>query len=247
MKRIKEYIDPSLETFNVSINYERDLSGVELDKISPLGNKIGQYYPIKPKLGLIKRRPIELIKLGYMQFMDSDKLNYVNLGEDFIDFVFNKYVKWDRELPKIIHVFEALNEATEIPNIAKIVLTYIDLFEIPIEDFSYNNYFTFPIINNEKWDIKFQDIFIGFVPYEESSEIDKKKVVLRLRSRGIKEEKYILSLETVGSIDNCSIESRSNILKNYLRECHDRIEDYFIDFLTPKYKTEKGLEFEDLD
>ncbi len=247
MKKIKEFIDKTLETFTVSVNYEKDLSGIDLEKISPLGDKIGHYYPNKPKLGLFKRRPTELIRLGHLQFMDSDKLNYVILGEDFIDFIFNKYEKWERELPKIIHVFEALNEATEVPNIAKIVLTYIDVFEIPIDNFSYNDYFTFPIINNEDWNIAFHDIFIGFVPYEESSETEKKKIVLRLKSRGIKDEKYILSLETVGSIDNCSILPQSDLLKKHLKECHDGIIDFFISFLSPQYQTEKGLEIEDVE
>lgn len=247
MKKIKEFIDKTLETFIVSINYEKDLSGIDLEKISPLGNQIGHYYSNKPKLGLIKRRPKELIRLGHLQFMDSDKLNYVNLGEDFIDFIFNKYEKWERELPKIIHVFEALKEATDVPNIAKIVLTYKDVFEIPKENFSYNDYFTFPIINNGDWNIKFHDIFIGFVPYEELSETEKEKIVLRLKSRGIKDDKYILSLETVGSVDNCSIIPNSDLLKKYLEESHDRIEDFFISFLSPQYQAEKGLEIEEID
>ena len=150
--------------------------------------------------------------------MDFEKLNFVNLGEDFVDFIFNKYEKWIRELPKIIHVYSALIEATEMPNISKIVLTYIDVFEISIDGFEYNNYFTFPIINKENnWDIKFHDLFLGFVPSEdyedEDEEKPKIKTVLRLKSRGIKEEKYIFRLESVGSIDNCSISPNPDILK----------------------------------
>lgn len=245
MKRIKDYDGRSLETFTVSLTYEKDIVGIEIDNITPLADKISKVYKKKPLLGLFKRRFTE-IQLGHLRFYDEKRLNYVEVGKDFLVFVFNKYSKWEKELPKILQVFDALNEYVEIPNINKIVLTYIDIFNISLEDFQYNRYFSFPkFVNEFEWDIKFHDIYLGFVPYEEVSQDEKKKIVLRLKSGGIESEKFIFRLETVGSVDDFKMEPQSNLLKQYLDDCHDKIEDYFINFLTKEYREELELEIDD--
>ncbi len=245
MKKIKHFIDISLEKFIVAINYADDLKGIKLEEISPLGDEIGKHYSNKPVLGLFKRRPTDLIQLGHLRFTDSNNKNYVNLGMDFLDFIFNEYDKWERELPKIIDVFSALINVTEVPDISKIVLTYIDKFEIPVDGFNYNDFFTFPIINNDEWDIIYENIFIGFVPHIDDFNEGEIKVVIRIRSRGIKDEKYIFGVETVGSFDNYNFSPNPEILTKILEECHARIEDIFIRFLTDEYRDDIGLETED--
>lgn len=245
MKRIKDYDGKSLETFTVSLTYEKDIIGIKIDNITPLADKISKVYKNKPLLGLLKRRFTE-ITLGHLRFYDEKKINYVEVGKDFLVFAFNNYSKWEKELPKILQVFDALNEYVELPNINKIVLTYIDIFNISLEDFQYNKYFSFPkFVNEFEWDIKFHDIYLGFVPYEEVSHNEKKKIVLRLKSGGIESEKFIFRLETVGSVDDFKMEPQSNLLKQYLDDCHDKIEDYFINFLTKEYREELELVIDD--
>ncbi|MFW9872966.1 MAG: TIGR04255 family protein [Candidatus Thorarchaeota archaeon] len=246
MKEIISYDAKSLETFIISLSYQTDILGIETDKITPLSNEIGKYYPIKPRLGLLKRRFTE-VQLGHLRFYDEDKKNFVDVGQDFLVFVFNKYTRWPKELNKTINVFKSLQNYVEIPKIVKIVLTYIDVFKIPKEVFKFNDYFTFPIFNNGPdffSDIKFYDINIGFVPFDSKGENERKKIVIRIKSRPQESDKYIFGLETVGSVDDLIMPSDASILKEYLDDCHDRIIDTFLTILTDQYKEELDLIYE---
>jgi len=241
MKRIKEFYKKTLERFTVSLSYASDVVGIEIEKVKPLSDKINKFYPKNPILGLLKRRPSQ-IQVGTLTYKDEDKVNFVEVGQDFLSFTFNKYEKWGTELSKIIHVFNSLIESVEVPNIIKIVLTYTDVLKIPIEDFKYNDYFTVPDFTNEfGWNIKFHDIYLGFVPYEEEFESEKRKITFRLRSRGIHNNQYIFGLETIGSVDNFIMEPDPNKLKDHLDICHESIEDHFISILTEQYREIIGL------
>ena len=66
----------------------------------------------------------------------------MEFGQDYLAFTFIDYIKWEKELPKILKVFEELNNIVDLPNINKIVLTYVDIFPILKEGFIYNKYFT---------------------------------------------------------------------------------------------------------
>ena len=219
--------------------------GIEIDKIKPLSEKINKFYPDNPILGLLKRRPSQ-INIGTLTFKDEKKINLVEIGQDFLSFIFNQYEKWETELSKIIHVFTALTESVKTPKIIKIVLTYTDIFQIPVEDFQYNDFFSVPNFDNDfGWGIKFHDIYLGFVPYEEDLESEKRKITFRLRSRGIQNNDHVFGLETVGSIDNFIMDPEPNKLKEHLDRCHEKIEDYFINFLTDQYKEKLGLIFDE--
>ncbi len=245
MKKILDFDKKTLERFIVSLTYESEILGIEIEKLALLSERVSEHYPQKPLLGLLKRRPTK-IQIGNLIFKDENNINFVEIGQDFLIFTFNQYNKWKRELTKIIKVFEALIDAFVMPNITKIVLTYIDVFKIPIDGFNYNEYFSIPNFENDiGWDIKYHDIFIGIVPYEESLDIEKRKITLRLRSRGIVDNNYVLGLEIVGSVDELSMIPQPYILKEHLDDCHDRTEDYFITFLTQEYRDKLGLEISD--
>ncbi len=241
MKEIISYDGKSLEKFIVNLSYEKDLLGIRTDLISPLSEEIGEVFPEAPLLGLLKRRLTE-VHIGHLRYYDEEKINYVDVGQDFLVFVFNKYTRWSKELKKIIHVFNALNKYVEVPNITKVVLTYVDIFKIDEENFNFNDYFTFPIFNNgPDWDIKFHDINIGIVPFEVRSEKEKRKTVIRLRSRPQEANKFVFSLETVGSIDDLIMQPESSVLEGYLEDCHDRIIDTFLTILTDQHKEDLDL------
>lgn len=244
MKSIKYFGKKTLESLTISLNYEENLPGIELEKIFPFAKSIEASYPIKPKIGLLKRR-FSTIELVPFTFWDENKKNRVEFGQDFLVFTFLEYSKWDRELPKVLSVFQALGENLDLPKISKIVMTYVDKFTILREGFQYNKYFTMPNFDFEhEWEIKFHDTNLGFVPFEESSEIMKKKIVLRFKSLqpNHDEEFFNFKLESVGSADEFSMEPQTDILESHLNDCHDRIEEYFINFLTEEYRKELELE-----
>jgi len=243
MKRIVYFGKRTLDTFTISLTYEKLLPGIELDKIFPFAEAIEEYYPTRPILGLLKRRLTE-IHLAPFTFWDENKKNRVEIGQDYLAFTFSDYLKWERELPKVLKVVTALSDILELPNISKIVLTYVDIFPIPRKLFIYNKYFTMPNFDFEhEWKIKFYDVNLGFVPFEEG----KKKIVLRFKSipKNHTEINYNFRLETVGSVDNFSMAPDPEILQSHLDDCHDRIEDYFINFLTDEYRKDLELDIED--
>lgn len=244
MKSIKYFGKKTLESLSISLTYEDNLPGIELEKVYPFAKSIEDVFPIKPKLGLLKRR-FSTIELVPFTFYNENKKNRVEFGQDFLVFIFQEYLKWEKELPKVLSVFQALGDNLDLPNISKIVMTYIDKFTILREGFQYNNYFTMPNFDfDHEWEIKFHDANLGFVPFEEPSENMKEKVVLRFKSlqQNHDDEFFNFKLETVGSIDEFSMEPRTDKLESYLNDCHDRVEDYFINFLTEEYR--KSLELE---
>jgi uncharacterized protein (TIGR04255 family) len=247
MKKILSYDAKSLDSFIVSFNYEKDIIGIEANKVSPLSEEIGKVYPKMPFLGLLKRRFTE-VNLGYLRYLDEDEKNYVDVGSDFLVFIFKKYTRWTKELEKIIHVFKALKDYVEVLNITRIVLTYVDIFHIPTDEFVFNRYFTFPLFSVEDSpfanDIKYHDINLGFVPNEYNTEKDKRKLVVRIKSRPQEIDNYVFRLETVGSIDEFSMAPEISLIKEYLNYCHDRIIDTFLTILTSDYKEELDLRYE---
>jgi len=243
MKKIVYFGKRTLDTFIISLTYEDLLPGIKLEKIYPFAKAIEEYFPIKPMLGLLKRRFTE-IQLAPLNFSDESNKNRVEIGQDFLVFTFSDYLKWEIELPKVLKVYKELSEILEFPNISKIVLTYVDIFSIPKESFNYNRYFTMPNFDfGHEWNISFNDASLGFVPFEEESEEGKKKIVLRFKSIPQKhsETNYNFRLETVGSMDNISMPPDFEILNSHLDDCHDRIEDYFINFLTEEYRSNLEL------
>ncbi|MFW9972116.1 MAG: TIGR04255 family protein [Candidatus Odinarchaeota archaeon] len=247
MKRIVYFGKRTLNVFTISLSYEKLLPGIELKEIYPFAMNIEEFYPKKPILGLLKRHLTE-IHLAPFTFWDENDKNRVEIGQDFLVFTFSDYLKWEKELPKVMKVFKALSDIVELPNISKIVLTYVDIFPIPKESFIYNKYFTMPSFDfDHEWKIKFHDANLGFVPFEEDSEEGKKKIVLRFRSivNNHDEFNYNFRLETVGSFDNLRMPSNPEHLKSHLDECHDRIEDHFITFLTDEYRKDIELEVKD--
>ncbi len=247
MKRIVYFGKRTLDNFIINLTYERLLPGIKLEKINPFAEAIQAYYPTKPLLGLLKKRFTE-INIAPLTFWDTNKRNRVELGQDYLLFTFSDYQEWVRELPKILTVLNALGKILDLPKISKIVLTYIDIFTIPKEAFLYNKFFTMPNFNfKHEWEIKFYDTILGFVPFEDDPISGKRKIVIRFKSipKNHDEVNYNFRLETVGSVANTSIGPDTEILESHLNECHDRIEDYFINFLTDEYRDALELEVKD--
>lgn len=244
MEKIKYFGKRTLDTFIISLSYEDLLPGLKLKDIYPFAEAIQGSFPTQPTLGLLKRRFTQ-INLAPFTFWDENKKNRVEIGQDFLVFTFTDYLKWDKELPKVTKVFNALNDILDLPNINKIVLTYIDLFPIPREEFNYNRYFTMPNFDIEhEWEIKFHDFVLGIVPFDDPLDEEKKKIVLRLKSipQDHNDTHFNFRLETIGSVDNFSMTPDIEILCNHLDDCHNRIEDCFIKFLTAEYRSELALD-----
>jgi uncharacterized protein (TIGR04255 family) len=242
MKKIIRYSGKTLRLFSLHISYEGITDRFSIDNFNKLANSIDEYYPTKPMLNLYPRiaQPFQLKPLD---FKNKQKTNKVELGKDFCAFKFTEYQSFLVELPKMISVINGMNKHLSLPNFNSITLMYVDEFKISEKDFKYSNHFTFPNLNpDEIWNIKFDDITLGFVCFSEVVGDFPLKVVLRFKGRGLKEGIYTFQVETVASISGCSISPSNENLENILLSCHDYANNYFIEFLNESYR--KILEME---
>ncbi|KKK41332.1 hypothetical protein LCGC14_0725480 [marine sediment metagenome] len=81
MKRIIYFGKKTLDIFTISLNYEKILPGIKLNKINPFAEAINEFFPTKPMLGLLKRRITE-IHLSPLTIWDNNKKNRVEIGQD---------------------------------------------------------------------------------------------------------------------------------------------------------------------
>ncbi len=71
MKKIIYFGKKTLNTFIISLTYEKILPGIKLDKINLFAEAINEFYPTKPILGLLKRHNTE-IRLSPLTFWDQN-------------------------------------------------------------------------------------------------------------------------------------------------------------------------------
>lgn len=239
-KKITHFYKKTLNKFVVTLNFSNDFI-VNIKEIGKIAENIDEFYPIVPRIALMPKIG-EQISFGPLFFYDNDaKTSSVQIGRNSIAFVFNEYDSWEKEMGKILKVLHEINQIINLPKLILINLTYIDYFKIPTINFDLSKYFTVPIKPTNDWDIKYHDFFLGIVPFEDQSDKEIKKVVLRLRGIGKENENYKFSLESVFIMRNLSIQIEEELFKIYLNDAHDLIETFFIEFLTQEYQEKLEL------
>lgn len=245
MKKIIKFFKITLNKFVININFNEDFKSLDVNDLAHVATEIKNEYPVAPKF-LLMPKPGETVDLGPLRFenkISEEKINSLQIGRNFLVFIFEKYDSWDVELSKILNVINNTKNILEFSEINRIQLNYIDNFSFPIENFNFSRYFAAPINFTNNWEIKYHDFFLGIVPYEEINQNEKSKVVMRLRGVGIQDNNYKFTLETVFIMRNLNLDV--SILQSYLEKAHDIIETYFIEFLTPEYQEELGLKYEE--
>lgn len=245
MKKITKFFNITLDQFVVNINFREDFKRLDLNDLTLISKEINEEYPIVPKF-LLMPKPGETVNLGPLRFekkISNEEINSLQIGRNFLIFIFQKYDAWNVELNKILKVIDKISKILDFSEISRIQLNYIDNFRFQIENFDFSRYFATPIEFTNKWEIKYNDFFLGIVPYEEVNQNKKSKIVMRLRGVGIRDNKYNFTLETVFIMRDLNLET--SILPSYLESAHEIIETHFIEFLTQEYKDELGLIFEE--
>lgn len=246
MKKIVKFLNKSLKQFVIHLIFKDDFKMLDLKDLASISNCINGEYPNVPKF-LLMPRPGEAIDFGPLKWEKKEdeegvsKINSLQLGRNFIIFNFESYKNWDIELTKILKIIENINNKFSLPLVIEARLHYIDEFLIPSDGFSFIKFFNIGF--KEELKISKEDFVIGLIPYEKEKEGIKSKVVLRLKALGKQNEKYKFSLESIFLFRNLSTEV--NNLEPYLDEGHEKIEHYFVDFLTKNYHEDIGLVYFD--
>jgi len=248
MKIIKRFLKKPLKRFVIHLIFKEDFKMLDLNDLTNITRSIDNEYPIVPRF-LLMPRPGETIEFGPLKWEKKveeeglSKINTLQLGRRFIIFNFESYKTWNVELRNILKVIENLNNNFSLPLVIEARLHYIDEFLIQCNDFNYIKYFNIGF--KEELKISKEDFVIGIVPYEEEKEGVKYKAILRLKALGKQNENYKFSLESIFIIRNLSTEVAN--LESYLDEAHEKIEHYFVDFLTESFHKEIGLDYIDLE
>jgi len=248
MKKIVKFGNKTLQNFYVNLSFEEKFRFLEIRNLAQLLEKTKTLYPVFPKIGLFPQLPQETtINIGPLTFFDEENMNSVQIGQDFIIFSFKEYSSWRKELKKILSFLKIASEELSLPKIRKIVMTYVNQFKIPKFDFNFNDYFSYPIFDKSVgWNTHFHDIFLGIVPYEETTETKiKKKGVLRFKSGVAIQEDLIFNLESVFSYENISVDCSNGLLVTYLDDAHRCVIDIFVTFITENYREILELEIDD--
>jgi uncharacterized protein (TIGR04255 family) len=221
---------------------------LNLNDLTNIASGIENEYPDVPRF-LLMPRPGETIDLGPLRWEKQElvegmsKINSLQLGRNFIIFNFESYKTWGVELKNILKVIKNINNNFSLPLVKETRLHYIDEFLIEHSDFDFIKYFNIGFTEDLK--ISKEDFVIGFVPYEKENGEIKRKAVLRLKALGKQNENYKFSLESIFLIRNLSTEI--NNIESYLDDAHEKIEHYFISFLTDSYQKELGLDYIDTE
>ncbi|MFX1500211.1 MAG: hypothetical protein ACFFDH_04515 [Promethearchaeota archaeon] len=247
VKKINYFGKKTIKKFVIQLNFTKDFELFDILKIADFTNSIVEEFPDVPKI-LLMPKPGETINLGPLIYKDTPKgNNSFEIGRNFVKFNFSRYERWVIEIERIKKVLTKLNNFLILPTVKDINMTYIDEFQLKIEDFDFGKYFTFPIDPEKKWKYFYDDFFLGFVPYQEYKGEEKIKLVFRLRSIAQTEIDYIYSLETAYLTRNSMIEVDDSLYSIHLERAHDFIITYFIDFLTPNYQRELQLDFTEVE
>jgi len=246
MKKIERFLKKSLKQFVIHLIFKEDLKMLDLNDLTNFTSCIEKEYPNVPKFLLMPRlgEPIDFGPLRWEKTEEEGgvyKINTLQLGRSFIIFKFESYKTWDVELKKILKVIENLDKNFSFPLVIEARLHYIDEFLIPYSDFNFIKYFNIGF--KEELTISKEDFVIGIVPYEDEKDGIKLKAVLRLKALGRQNENIRFSLESIFLIRHLSTEVTN--LESYLDEAHEKIEHYFVDFLTESFHNEIGLVYID--
>lgn len=228
-KKIIDIHYPPLIKVILELYFENNIE-LTLSEATKVFEKINKEYTREPKLVLLPPiKPGEKIDLpiGGLRYSDIDNKKVLQIGRNFIVFSFTEYSRWDELLSHLMKIILNLKDILKVAKINQLYLTYVDEFNVDVEGFSFADNFNVKIEKPENWKIHYHDYYLGIVPFEEKG----KKIVLRLKGRGIKDEKYNFTLETAFINKTETIPIEEDNLKSYLDSAHDLIISHFIDLI----------------
>jgi len=221
--------NPPLKRVVLDLQFKKEIV-LTVSDASIIFDNIKEIYPEEPNLFLlppiVPGDKIEM-PMGPLRYSDENNKRILEFSRSSLRFTFTEYNNWETLRDQLLSIILTIKSIIKKKVFSRIVLTYYNEFLLEVEDFVFEENFNINLSKPESWDLKFHDIFLGIVPYEEGN----KKVVLRLRARGVKEDKYIYTLETSLINRNEEIMIERPLLTSFFNEIHDLVELYFIQLI----------------
>ncbi len=247
MKKITNIRIAPLEQVVLLLEFEKSMN-INLTKAGIIPGILKENFQKEPNFVLLPLlapgQTVELPALGPLRFHNEENDQTIELGKNYIRFIFKKYHDWSTVLPIFVNSILKLKDILELEIIKHINLTYIDRFTLPRDGFTFKRYFTIHLNTPEDWEILPHDIFIGVLLSQDENE----KIIVRLRSlREVEPESSELKydIETVFIDREIGLKVEAEELNKYLTYAHDKIEQYFIDFLTQELRDKIGMKIDE--
>ena len=229
--KIDHIVIPPLKKVIIELSFENDIE-LKVSDISGITAALEEHYSVEPNLLLLPRIiPGQEIKFpigGDLRYSDAENEKILRIGKDFLVFTYTKYDNWEILRAQLIKSLMSITNTLNLKEISEVKITYINEFKIKKDPvFIFKDNFNITTDIPKRWDLHYHDFFLGIVPFEN----DEKKIVLRLRGVGLKDENFVFVLETSFISKNLTLRMEGETLKQYLTMAHDEIEIYFIELL----------------
>ena len=225
---------PPLESFSLRFNFDA-IDEVTLKKLSDFVDSLQGVYPITPEFTL----PSSLDSYGrYAPFtLHSETMD--RRVEIFLDYVLmqtQRYQSWNQEREFVLHVLESLKKHLGVSEISDVIMVYIDVFNLPREEFLLSNWFNLNV-NVPGWNLAYDDLHVGVSMKEEGM-----KTICKLSSSSGANDStsYQFKLQTLMIAEGISHTRNPAELVDRM---HDLIIKRFTETLTSD--TKKMIEMED--
>lgn len=221
--------DPPLNRVVLNFILTKDIK-VNISKGNEIYEEIKEVYKEEPDLVLnpLNSQRFHLSSGGGLLFSDNEKRNLINIGQNYIEFVYSDYIKWEDLLPEFLNHFLKISNILELEEISKMKITYLNEFNFPKENFHLNEWFNLDLSTKYNWNIWPNDIFIGIVPYFE----DNVKCVLRLKGIGEKKTNNLtFTLEVESIIKDAKVSFDEKNIKENMEIMHELTDKFFIELI----------------
>jgi len=248
---ITNFVKKSLEAYIIDLEFKNEIGKIKIGTLASLSREFvkGKFYDKEPELILLPKPGGSFqLGLGPLTFNDNNTKNKLQVGNNFLKIIIEKYEKWGTEYNKIKGIFQLLYPILEDITIKGFQIVCINNFNDirKEEEFLLNNIFTHFVESELK--IDYEDFHLGFVPHLLKRDDEIEKIVLKIRGIPPKDSDFFLfKLESLFFKRNLNVKFSDPKLLSNINYGHDFLNYLFVNSLSDSYRKKIGLSFEYLE
>lgn len=245
---ITNFVKKSLETYFIDLEFKNEIGKIKIGTLANLSREFaqGKFYDEEPELILLPKPGASFqLGLGPLTFNDNKTKNKLQVGNNFLKIIIEKYEKWSTEYNKIKGIFQLLYPILGDITIKGFQIACINKFDDirKEEEFLLKNFFTHFVESDLK--IDYEDFHLGFVPHLLKRDDEIEKIVIKLRGLPPKDSDFFLfKLESLFFKRNLNVKFSDPKLLSSINYGHDFLSYLFVNSLSDSYRKKIGLSFE---
>jgi len=245
---ITNFVKKSLETYIIDLEFKNEIGKIKIGTLANLSREFvqGKFYDEEPELILLPKPGASFqLGLGPLTFNDNKTKNKLQVGNNFLKIIIEKYEKWATEYNKIKRIFQLLYPILGDITIKGFQIACINKFDDirKEEEFLLKNFFTHFVESDLK--IDYEDFHLGFVPHLLKRDDEIEKIVIKLRGLPPKDSDFFLfKLESLYFKRNLNAKFSDPKLLSNINYGHDFLSYLFVNSLSDSYRKKIGLSFE---